>query len=140
MEQNNISNDYTIFYYGCSEKLCGGILSDVFGMRKIAIISTLCALPFLLIGDNLMIVSIIGVMFFSMTMSITLGLLVSVLKKTPGLAFGLTTIGLFLGTVPIFIFKLSYGIINNLMITILTIICLLMLLKIIRKDDELEKH
>ena len=65
-------------------------------MRKTAIISTLCALPFLIIGDNLMLVSIIGVMFFSMTMSITLGLLASVLKQTPGLAFGLTTIGLFL--------------------------------------------
>ena len=61
-----------------------------------AIISTLCALPFLIIGDNLMLVSIIGVMFFSMTMAITLGLLVSALKKAPGLAFGLTTIGLFL--------------------------------------------
>ena len=105
-------------------------------MRKTAIISTLGALPFLIVGDNFMIVSIIGVMFFSMTMAITLGLLVSVLKKAPGLAFGLTTIGLFLGTVPIFIFKLSYGLINNLMIIILTIVCLVMLLKIIRKEEK----
>ena len=117
------------------EKQCGGILVDKIGMKKTAIISTLGALPFLIAGDNLMLVSIIGVMFFSMTMAITLGLLVSVLKKTPGLAFGLTTIGLFLGTVPIFIFKISYGLINNLMIIILTIICLAMLLKIIRKEE-----
>ena len=117
------------------QKQCGGILVDKKVMKKTAIISTLGALPFLIAGDNLMLVSIIGVMFFSMTMAITLGLLVSVLKKTPGLAFGLTTIGLFLGTVPIFIFKISYGLINNLMIIILTIICLAMLLKIIRKEE-----
>ena len=45
-----------------------------------------------------MIVSLIGVAMFSMTMSITLAILVSVLKKKPGLAFGLTTIGLWLIT------------------------------------------
>ena len=70
-------------------------------------VSAAAALPFLFLGDNLMLVSLIGVMFFSMTMSITLALLVSVLQKTPGLAFGFTTIGLFLGTAPIFFFKFT---------------------------------
>ena len=86
-------------------KALGGILSDLIGIRKTAIMSTLLAIPFLCFGDNIMIVSLIGVMFFSMTMAITLGILVSVLKKSPGLAFGLTTIGLFLGTAPIFFIK-----------------------------------
>ena len=45
-------------------KALGGILSDKFGMRKVAIISTLLAVPFLCFGDNIMIVSLIGVMMF----------------------------------------------------------------------------
>ena len=107
-------------------KALGGILSDKFGIKKIATISTLIAIPFLCFGDNLMIVSLIGVMFFSMTMSITLAILVSVLKQTPTLAFGLTTIGLFLGTVPIFFIKLSF-IYNIVIIVVLSIICALAL-------------
>lgn len=116
-------------------KALGGILSDLIGMRKTAIISTIGALPFLLFGDNIMLVSLIGILLFSMTMSITLGLLVSVLKDTPGLAFGLTTIGLFLGTVPIFFFKLTTSLSNCIVISLLTIISLIIMLKIIRKED-----
>lgn len=115
-------------------KALGGILSDLFGIKKIAIISIVFALPFLLIGDNLMIVSLIGVLLYSMTMPITLGLLVSILKDSPGLAFGLTTIGLFLGTVPIFFIKIVSSLINGTIIVVLTIICLLIVMKIIRKD------
>lgn len=116
-------------------KALGGILADMYGVKKIAIVSSIAALPFLLLGDNLMIVSLIGVLFFSMTMPITLALLVSVLKKCPGLAFGLTTIGLFLGTAPIFFFKLTTTLANCIVITILTIMCVLIFIKIIRKDD-----
>lgn len=117
-------------------KALGGILSDAYGIRKIATVSTLFSLPFLLFGDNQMIISIVGVMFFSMTMAITLGIIVSKLQNAPGLAFGFTTVGLFLGFLPIFFFKLSYGILNNLIIIFLTIVCWGILLKILRKDDK----
>lgn len=119
-------------------KAMGGILSDLIGVRKIATISTLISLPFLIIGDNNMIISLIGVMFFSMTMAITLGVLVSVLKRVPGLAFGLTTIGLFLGTAPIFFFKIDSFLMNTLVIIILTIICFLILMLILRKESREE--
>lgn len=117
-------------------KALGGILSDAYGIRKIATVSTLLSLPFLLFGDNQMIVSIIGVMMFSMTMAITLGIIVSKLQKSPGLAFGFTTVGLFLGFLPIFFFKLSYGLLNNLIIIFLTVLCWDILLKILRKDEK----
>ncbi len=117
-------------------KCLGGILSDAYGIRKVGIISTLLAIPFLLLGDNLMIVSLIGVMFFSMTMSITLAILVSVLKSKPGLAFGLTTIGLFLGTAPIFFFKITNSLLNTLMIIILSIACSIVLGFILKKGDK----
>ena len=116
-------------------KALGGILSDLIGIRKTAIMSTLLAIPFLCFGDNIMIVSLIGVMFFSMTMSITLAILVSVLKKTPGLAFGLTTIGLFLGTAPIFFIKIS-STLNIIMIIIMSILCSFLLGMILKGSDK----
>lgn len=116
-------------------KALGGILSDKFGIRKVAILSTILAIPFLCFGDNLMLVSLIGVMFFSMTMSITLAILVSILKKTPGLAFGLTTIGLFLGTVPIFFIKLS-SLYNIVLIIVASLLCSFILGKVLKGDRD----
>ncbi len=116
-------------------KAFGGILSDAFGIRKIAITSTLLAIPFLCFGDEIMIVSLIGVMFFSMTMSITLGILVSVLKKNPGLAFGITTIGLFLGTAPIFFISTTFNF-NIIMIVSLSMVCSLLLGYVLKKGEK----
>lgn len=117
-------------------KALGGILSDVFGIRKIAMISTLLSIPFLCFGDNIMIISLIGVMFFSMTMSITLAILVSTLKSNPGLAFGLTTIGLFLGTTPIFFITITNNTLNIGIITTLSILCTIILSNILRKEEK----
>ncbi len=116
-------------------KALGGILSDKFGIRKVAIISCLIAIPFLCFGDNIMIISLIGVMFFSMTMAITLGILVSVLKKNPGLAFGLTTIGLFLGTAPIFFIKLNMTY-NIIVIIVASILCAIALGYVLKGDKK----
>ena len=132
---NKTTTQLIIFFFTMGlGKALGGILSDRFGIRRIAIISTLLAIPFLCFGDNLMLVSLIGVMFFSMTMSITLGILVSVLKKTPGLAFGITTIGLFLGTAPIFFIKLNMTI-NIIIIIVFSIICSLLLGYVLKGDE-----
>jgi MFS family permease len=114
-------------------KALGGILSDKFGMRKVAIISTLLAVPFLCFGDKIMIVSLIGVMMFSMTMAITLAILVSVLKDNPGLAFGITTIGLFLGTAPIFFIKISQTL-NIIIICVFSVLCSIALGYILKED------
>lgn len=116
-------------------KALGGILSDIFGIRKVAIISCLAAIPFLCFGDNNMFISLIGVMFFSMTMAITLGIIVSKLKKTPGLAFGLTTIGLFLGTAPIFFIKISMTA-NIILIIVASILCAIGLGLILKGDKK----
>ena len=116
-------------------KALGGILSDLIGIRKTAIMSTLLAIPFLCFGDNNMFISLIGVMFFSMTMAITLGILVSKLKKNPGLAFGLTTIGLFLGTAPIFFIKVNMQI-NIIIIISMSILCAVLLGLILKGEKE----
>lgn len=123
-----------IFYFTMGiGKALGGILSDYFGIQKVAVLSTLLAIPFLCFGDNIMIISLIGVMLFSMTMSITLAILVSVLKRTPGLAFGLTTIGLFLGTAPIFFIKVSMEI-NIAIIILFSCLCSLALKYVLKED------
>lgn len=119
-------------------KALGGILADCCGFKRTAIISTLIAAPFLMAGDNHMIVSLFGVMLFSMTMAITLGILVSVMPHTPGLAFGWTTIGLFIGTAPIFFFKFITTAANCIMIAVLTIVCVVFMWIIISGDKENE--
>ena len=115
-------------------KCLGGILSDAYGIRKVGIISALLAIPFLCFGNNYMFISLIGVMFFSMTMSITLAVLASIYKNRPGLAFGFTTIGLFLGTAPIFFIKIASNMINIIMIIVLSIMCSIILGSIIKKE------
>lgn len=114
-------------------KALGGILADYIGFKKISIISTILSIPFLCFGDNNMYLSIIGIMFFSMTMALSLGLLVSVLKNSPGLAFGLTTIGLFLGSVPIFFIKITSITINIILLIISSLTCCLILVNTSRK-------
>lgn len=114
-------------------KASGGILSDLFGIRKIAVLSVIFALPLLMFGDNNMFVSLLGVMLFSMTMSITLAVLVSVLPDTPGLAFGLTTIGLFIGSAPVFFFRITSLTLNCVMLSVLTLICVVCMLISIRR-------
>lgn len=115
-------------------KAMGGILADFYGMKKVMIISMLLSIPFLIFGNHIMVISLIGVFFFSMTMSITLGILVSVLNKKPGLAFGLTTIGLFLGTFLIFFITIINPLVNSLLIIISTLICVFISTKIIRGE------
>ena len=108
-------------------KAMGGILIDSVGIKKTIFISTIVSLPFLCFGDKIMILSLIGVMFFSMTMAITLAIIVSCIKDSPGIAFGFTTIGLFLGTMPVFFVSIKnilYSIILLITIGIIAFIIL----------------
>ena len=111
-------------------KALGGLLIDKVNIKFTSIISTILALPFLLFGDSNMYLSLIGVMLFSMTMPVTLALLVSRLKKSPGIAFGFTTIGLFFGSLPAFFFTIDSPLINGIVFTILTLLCTIILMKI----------
>ena len=102
-------------------KAMGGILIDSIGIKKTALLSTIGSLPFLLFGNNV-------------TMAVTLGLIVSEIKKYPGVAFGFTTVGLFLGSLPVFVFRINSILINCLMVTILTVASVIVLSVICRKE------
>lgn len=109
---------------GCG-KMLGGILADRFGARRIGILSCLLAVPALLLGDRIMWLSLIGVLLFSMTMAITLGGLVSVLPRNPGIAFGITTLALLLGTVPVFFVPIPTHPVSDLLIALMSILAAL---------------
>ena len=117
-------------------KALGGLLIDRIGIRKTIYISMLGAIPFLLFGNELMWVSLIGVMFFSMTMAITLAILVSTYQKNPGVAFGFTTVGLALGSMPVFFFRVTDLLTNGIIIVIASIVCLCLLLRITKKEKK----
>lgn len=103
-------------------KAFGGYLCDMIGYRTVGFISTILCLPFIILGNKFMLLSLLGVMLFSMTMSVTYAMLLSIIKQNPGVAFGVTTIALFAGVVPMFFVNFSL-LTNTIIIVILSIVC-----------------
>ncbi len=115
-------------------KYFGGFLCDRIGYRKTTVISLFLSLPFLLFGNELMVISLIGVGLFSMTMPITVGILVSAFPKEPAFAFGITTVALFTGLAPIFFYHPEGLLLNQLIVLILgTLAAISLLLSIKRR-------
>lgn len=117
-------------------KMLGGILSDMIGVRKTAVISLCIALPLMITGDKLMTVSLIGVTFFSMTMPLTLSTLVAAMPNKPGTAFGITTLGLFAGTLPTFFIRIENLFANIAIVTVLTLLALYSFIICLKKGNE----
>ena len=92
----------TLFAFMGFGKMLGGILCDSIGYKKTSFISLIAALPFLLFGNSLMLLSLLGVGLFSMTMTATVAIISSKLPHNPGFSFGITTVALFAGTLPAF--------------------------------------
>ena len=117
-------------------KALGGFLSDKIGIRKTAFICIIGALPFLVLGDKLMIVSLIGITFFSMTTAVTLGMVISVVKIAPGAAFGITTAALFAGAIISWFVKSSSLTVNVLILVITSAVCFLLSMYILKPEKE----
>jgi FSR family fosmidomycin resistance protein-like MFS transporter len=80
----------------------GGILADKFGWIKIAVGALVLSIPFLVLGANNPFLAIVGMFLFNITMPITLVAISNILPGRPGFAFGLTTLALIIGTIPVF--------------------------------------
>ena len=117
-------------------KALGGILADKIGIRKTAFICIIGALPFLILGNRIMIVSLIGIAFFSMTTAVTLGMVISVIKIAPGAAFGITTVALFAGGVISWFVKSSSLTVNIFILVITSAVCFLLSLYILKPEKE----
>ena len=126
-----------LFFFMGFGKALGGVFADKIGYKKTTYLSLLLALPFLMFGNKLMWVSLFGVMLFSMTMPITVAVLLSKFPKAPGLAFGITTLGLFLGMFPKFFLEIN-GLWTHRILTAvlscLALVCILYCLKKEKKD------
>lgn len=119
-------------------KILGGLFCDTIGYYKTALISSVLSLPFLLFGNSIMILSLIGIGLFSMTMPITIAMLVSLFPKQPCFAFGITTVALFVGTLPVFFIRPSSLFEHQITVLILIVIATLVMLICLEKENKYE--
>ncbi len=75
-------------------------------------------------------VSLVGLLMFSMTMAIALALIVSVMKSYPGVAFGFTTVGLFIGVLINAFIYINELWVKDLIVSVLAIVSCVTLLHI----------
>ena len=130
---------------------CGEEREHVEALLKVNALNTVCrgaqcpnlcecfhhsTATFLILGNKLMVVSLIGIMFFSMTTSVTIGMAVSVMKIAPGAAFGVTTIALFVGATISWFTGGGSFLTNVVIIVITSAICFLMSMYIIKPERE----
>ncbi len=82
-------------------KILGGIIGDKIGWKLTSTISLIgSAFLFIFAFDN-MICGLIAILLFNMTMPITLTALSNMFNKNKGMAFGMTTVALFVGALPV---------------------------------------
>ena len=125
--------DLVLLYFSLGiGKAVGGLLCDIYGYRFVTIISTLLCIPFIILGNYNMLLSLVGILLFSMNMSITYALALNIFKQNPGLAFGITTIGLFIGVVPLFFVKIGFELAVAILVG-LSIGCYILLDKVLKK-------
>lgn len=117
-------------------KMLGGVIVDKLGYKKATIISIVGALPFLLFGNTLPILSLTGVLLYSASMPITVGIIYSRFTKSPGFAFGITTIGLFFGSAPEFFITLPNLQAQQIVVTLLSVIALTLILLCLKQEEK----
>ncbi len=83
-------------------KMLGGFVGDKIGFEKISLISLPVSAVFFVFAFKVPALGIAAMLLFNMTMPITLSALGNIFNKAKGLAFGLTTLALFLGALPKF--------------------------------------
>ena len=83
-------------------KMFGGIIGDKIGFKKVSIISLGLSSILFIFAFNNAVLGILAILFFNMTMPITLTALSNMMNNNKGMAFGLLTVALFIGSVPTF--------------------------------------
>ncbi len=95
----------------CLGKFSGGFLADILGAKRTGVLSLMISIPFLCFGYAQPVLCFIGITLFNITMPITLCAVATKLPYNPGLSFGLTTLALLCGNVPVFFFALPTAIV-----------------------------
>ena len=86
----------------CAGKMLGGIVSDRVGWIETSVGALLISAPLIAFGGGNPLVIIIGLLFFQMTMPVTLVAVVKVMPRLPALGFGLCCLALIAGSAPAF--------------------------------------
>lgn len=81
-------------------KVMGGILADKFGLMIVGVGGLLLSTPFLAFYPTIPALGIIGGVLFNFTMPVTLIALLNILPHKKGLTFGLSTVAIFIGSLP----------------------------------------
>lgn len=81
-------------------KVLGGILADKFGLMIVGVGGLLLSTPLLAFYPTIPTLGIIGGFLFNITMPVTLIALLNVLPHKKGFTFGLTTVAIFIGSLP----------------------------------------
>ena len=138
----NVSNFLTILLFVSmgAGKMLGGVLADKLGYKLTSFISLIASIPFLLFGNSIAVVSLVGVLLFNMTMPVTVGILYSRFPKNPGYAFGITTIGLFLGLVPQIFISINSLLIHQILVLTLSLTAYLVLVILLTKKSNLKEN
>ncbi len=84
-------------------KMLGGIIGDKIGFMKISLLSLVISAFLFAFAFNNSILGILAILFFNMTMPITLTALSNILFNNKGMDFGLLTLALFVGAIPVFL-------------------------------------
>ena len=82
-------------------KILGGVIGDKFGWKITSTISLIFSATLFIFAFDNMVCGILAILLFNMTMPITLTALSNMFYKNKGMAFGMTTIALFIGAVPV---------------------------------------
>lgn len=80
----------------------GGIIADKWGWTKTMVGALLVSAPLMAFGVSSPVLAIVGVLFFQMTMPVTLTATAALLPGRPAFAFGLTCLALIFGALPVF--------------------------------------
>ncbi len=98
--KNSMPLLFTFVFAIALGKASGGFLADKFGMYNTAVIGLLLSIPLLKYGFIPQL-AILGMFFFNLTMPITVTVLANMMPKYKGLAFGLSTLALLIGYLPV---------------------------------------
>lgn len=99
--KNNFNLMLTLVLAVACGKAAGGFLSDKFGMFNTATIGLILSVPLLKYGGTYPYLAIAGMFCFNLTMPITVTALANMIPKYKGFAFGLTTLALLIGFLPV---------------------------------------
>ena len=81
-------------------KMVGGVLIDRFDLQKVGVGGMLLSAPLLAFFHTMPILGLLGVFVLNFSMPVTLIAVWKLMPSRKGLAFGLTTVALFVGAVP----------------------------------------